>query len=193
MNKRDTSTQKLVLGAILTAVVVILQFMGAFIHLGPFSISLVLIPIVIGSAICGTAMGAWLGLVFGVIVLVSGDAGAFFAVNVPGTIITVISKGILCGIASGLAYHIFSKINNVLGVVVAAIACPVVNTGVFLVCCYTFFYDVLVDWAMTAGFSSDISKYMIFGLVGANFLAELLINIILSPVIVRILQIKKNL
>ena len=39
-------TKKLVLGAILTALVIILQMMGSFIRFGMFSISLVLVPMV---------------------------------------------------------------------------------------------------------------------------------------------------
>ena len=52
-NKGKINTQKLVITAILTALVIVLQFMGSFIRFGMFSISLVLIPIVIGSALCG--------------------------------------------------------------------------------------------------------------------------------------------
>ena len=94
-NKRKLTTQELVLGAILTAIVVVLQLMGSFIKFGPFSISLVLIPIVIGAATCGTAIGAWLGLMFGFVVLISGDAAAFLSVNSFGTIVTVLLKGTL--------------------------------------------------------------------------------------------------
>ena len=75
--------QRLTLGAILTALVVVLQLLGSFIHLGMFSVSLVLIPIVVGAATCGPWIGGWLGLAFGVTVLLSGDAAAFLAVNVP--------------------------------------------------------------------------------------------------------------
>ena len=50
MNRKKMSTQTLVLGAVMTALVALLQYMGAFIKLGPFSITLVLIPIVIGAA-----------------------------------------------------------------------------------------------------------------------------------------------
>ena len=46
--KRAISTQSLTLGALLTAMVVVLQLLGSFIRFGPFSISLVLVPIVIG-------------------------------------------------------------------------------------------------------------------------------------------------
>lgn len=98
MKTQKMSTQSLVLCAIMTALVIILQFMGAFIKLGTFSISLVLVPIVIGAAICGVGAGAWLGFVFGIVVLLSGDAAAFLAVSVPGTIITVLAKGTACGL-----------------------------------------------------------------------------------------------
>ena len=60
MKKTNTkmSTQTMVLGAVLTALVVILQLMGGFIRLGMFQISLVLLPIVIGAATCGIGVGA---------------------------------------------------------------------------------------------------------------------------------------
>jgi uncharacterized membrane protein len=111
MNRKNVSlsTRNLVMYAILTAVVVLLQFMGSFIRLGPFSVSLVLVPIVIGAAILGAKAGAWLGFVFGLVVLLSGDAAAFLAVNVPGTIITVLVKGTLAGCVTGLVYKALSK------------------------------------------------------------------------------------
>ena len=52
MLKSKIRTEKVVLGAVLTALVVVLQMLGAFIRFGPFSISLVLVPIVIGAAMC---------------------------------------------------------------------------------------------------------------------------------------------
>ena len=102
MNNQKSSTQTIVLCAILTAIVVLLQLLGSFIRFGPFSISLVLLPIVIGAATCGVRAGAWLGFIFGLVVLLSGDASAFLAVNAPGTIITVLAKGIACGFFAGL-------------------------------------------------------------------------------------------
>ena len=86
---RRQQTQTLVLGAIFTALVIILQFMGAFIRFGPFSISLVLIPIVIGAATCGVGIGTWLGFIFGAVVLASGDAATFLGIDVLGTVLTV--------------------------------------------------------------------------------------------------------
>ena len=85
---------------LLTAIVVVLQAMAVAIRFGVFNITLVLVPIVVGAALYGWKAGAWLGFVFGVVVLFT-DAGAFLAVNVPGTIITCILKGALAGAAAG--------------------------------------------------------------------------------------------
>ena len=189
--QKKPSTQNLVLAAILTALVIILQFMGAFIKFGPFSISLVLIPIVIGAASCGKGIGAWLGLIFGIIVLVSGDAAAFLAINPLGTVLTVLLKGTAAGYLAGLTYKAFEKRNKTLSVALAAIVCPLINTGIFLLGCFAFFMSAISEWASAFGFGNNVVEYMIFVLVGANFLFELLTNIILSPIIVRLLNIRK--
>lgn len=189
-NLNKMSTKVIALCSIMTALVIILQFMGSFIRFGTFSISLVLIPIVIGTATCGTAAGAWLGLVFGLMVLISGDASLFLAINAPGAIITVLLKGIACGYLAGLVYKLISQKNRYLAVILSAIVCPLVNTGIFLLGCRLFFWDTISAWATEAGF--NVAKYIIFGLVGGNFLFELGLNIIISPVIVRLLNIRSK-
>lgn len=190
-SKKKMSTETLVLAAILTALVVVLQSMGSFVRFGMFSISLVLIPIVIGAATCGVKIGTWLGFVFGVVVLMSGDAAAFLAINIPGTIITVLVKGIACGLMAGLAYKALEKKNRYVAVVAAAIVCPVVNTGIFLLGSALFFLDTIAQWGAAEGYTS-VGEYILFVLVGGNFLFELGTNIILSPVIVRLLNIRKK-
>ncbi len=190
-NKSKESTKKLVLGAVLTALVVVLQLLGSFIHLGPFSISLVLVPIVIGAAMCGYKIGGWLGLVFGVAVLLSGDAAAFFTVDVVGTIVTVLVKGTLCGLLAGITYKLVERHNQYLAVMLAAVVCPVVNTGVFLLGCKIFFMSTITQWGIAEGFSNAAS-YMFLGLAGGNFIFELVTNIILAPVILRVINFKNR-
>lgn len=191
MTNKKQQTQKLVLSAVLTALVVVLQLLGTFVRFGPFAISLVLIPIVIGAATCGYKIGAWLGFVFGVVVLLSGDATAFFAINVPGTIITVLLKGTLCGLISGLVYKVIEKYNGYVAVIAAAIVCPIVNTGIFLIGCSVFFLDTIAEWGTGAGFTNTAS-YMFLGLAGGNFIVELIANIILAPIISTIIKLNKN-
>ncbi len=186
--KNRELTYKLVGTALLTAIVVVLQIVGGAIKVGTFSISLVLMPIVVGAALFGIWSGAWLGLVFGVMVMATGDAALFLAVNVPGTIITVLAKGILAGLAAGAVYKLLEKKNKYVATLLASIASPVVNTGVFLIGCAVFFMDTIKSWAGDA----PVFKYMIVGLVGFNFILELAINLVLNPVIVRIVDIGKK-
>ena len=186
----NEKTKVLVGTGILTAVVVVLQALVSGIRFGPFSITLVLIPIVVGAALYGFKSGAWLGFVFGAVVLAT-DAGAFLAVSVPGTVITCILKGVLAGLAAGLVYKLLEEKNRYAAVIAAALVCPVVNTGIFLLGCSIFFMDTISEWAAGAGFESA-SAYMILGMVGLNFVVETVVNIVLSSVIVRILNIIKK-
>lgn len=189
-NKR-MSTETLVLAALMTALVVILQFMGAIVRLGPFQCSLVLMPIVIGAAMCGPKISAWLGFVFGMVVLLNGDAAAFLTVNAIGTVITVLTKGTLCGLCAGLVYNLLKEKNKYLAVFAAAIVCPIVNTGVFLIGCFLFFFKTVEAWGLAMGFENTI-EYMFLGLVGGNFLFEMITNIVLCPAIVRVLNLRKK-
>ena len=188
--KNRKQLETLVLGGILTALVVVLQYMGSFIKFGPFSISLVLIPIVIGAATCSTKISTWLGFVFSVVVLAL-DASAFLAISVPGTVITVLLKGTACGLTAGLAYKLLYKKNEYAAVIAAAIVCPITNTGIFLLGCVVFFFKTIQEWGIGAGYANAI-EYMFLGLAGGNFLFEMATNIILCPVIIRILNIRKK-
>lgn len=191
MSNAKSQTRKLALGAIFTALVIVLQLLGSFIRFGPFSISLVLVPIVLGAALGDFKIGGWLGFIFGAAVLLSGDAAAFLAVNAPGTVATVLLKGTLCGVAAGAVYKLLESKNRYLAVITAAIACPVVNTGIFLLGCKFFFMETVAEWGLALGFE-NVTEYMFFGLAGGNFLFELAANIILAPIILRVINIFKK-
>ena len=195
VKKTKMSTRTMVTGALLTALVIILQFVGASIKLGPFSVSLVLIPIAIGAITCGKTVGTWLGFVFGVVVLASGDAAPFWAVNTPGTIITVLLKGMACGFASGIVYELLIKAfgknrrnMTYVAATIAALVCPIVNTGVFLLGCLVFFMDTVKEWAG----GGNVGTYMIVGLVGINFIFEMAVNIVFAPAISHIVKVIKK-
>ena len=183
----NQKTYKIVGMGILTALVIVLQVFASAIKLGPFSITLTLVPIVVGSALYGWKCGGWLGAVFGAVVLISGDAAAFLAINVFGTIITCLLKGALAGTLAGLTYKALEKKNKVAAAVAAAIVCPVTNTGVFLIGTVLFFLDEVRQWGVDGGYN-NVFVYMIAAFVGLNFLIELGINLILSPSIVTILK-----
>ena len=186
------SARTLTLAAMLTAIVVVLQVLANFIQPVPgVSISLVLVPIVIGAALLGPVIGAWLGLAFSVTVLVSGGATAFFPISAAGTVITVLVKGTCAGFLAGLVYKALESKNRYLAVICAAIVCPTVNTGLFLVGCRLFFWPTISSWGAAAGFSNPVA-YAFLGLAGINYLVELGINIVLAPVILRLVNLGRQ-
>ena len=190
MEKR-ISTRTLTGLALFTAIVFVLQFFGAAIRFGAFSISLVLIPIVVGAALYGPWAGARLGFVFCLVVLLSGDAAPFLAVNPLGTVLTVLVKGTASGFCAGLIYRALEKVNGWLAAIAAAVTAPVVNTGIFLLGCLLFFLPTITEWGKAAGFE-NVGLYMVTAFVGLNFLFELAVNLILSPVIVRLVKLGRQ-
>lgn len=185
--------RKLTLAAMLTAVVVVLALLGTAIRFGVFNINLALVPIVIGAAMLGVWYGAWFGFVNAMVILLSGDAALFFSFNEIGTVITVLLKGILAGLIAGAVYSLVSSKNKYAAVLLAALICPVVNTGIFVLGCRVFFWKHIPAIAEIIGVSVESNSKFVFGvLVGLNFPAELVVNMVLAPVIARILGISED-
>lgn len=181
--------------ALLMAMVVVMQALSGIIPpVGGFSISLVLIPIVLGAAAFGPGAGALLGATFGVVVFVNCITGAdpggqmVFQANAFLCFLVVMGKGTLAGLAAGIFYKILHGKNPYIAMLCAAIVCPVVNTGTFIACMLMFFADVLSVWA--AG--GDLIAYVLSGLVLMNFVPELIINVVFSPAGQRILHTVKK-
>lgn len=183
MNKK---TKTLVGIGLFTAIVVVLQLLGQFIKFGPVSISLVLLPIVIGSAIYGPSAGAILGGAFSIVVLSQPDTSFFYGMSVYGTVLVVLAKGILCGWLAGLSYKLFAKKSTILAVAFSAVVCPVVNTAIFFGGCMSFFYKDL------SAVSDNVMMYVVTVFIGLNFIVELLVNVLCCPVIVRLIKIGKK-
>ena len=181
---RNQKIKQMAAVALLMALVVVMQFVGGLIPpVSGFSISLVLIPVVLGSALYGPGVGALLGGTFGAIVYINCVTGAdvggamVLQANPLLCFLVVMGKGILAGAASGWVYQLLKNVNSYVAMLCAAIICPVVNTGVFIVCMLSFFKDVLSVWAG----GGDLVAYILSGLVLLNFVPELIINVVFSP------------
>lgn len=183
---KNVKVGKMVGIALLMAMVVVLQFVSSMIPpIGFVSISLVLIPIVLGAATYGVGAGALLGTTFAVVTIINCITGAdvggamIFQANPILCIVVVLAKSVLAGVASGLVYRLLAKCNGYVAMLAAAVVCPVVNTGIFLTCVLIFFQDVIAVWATGAG--ADVVTYVLSILLLCNFLPELLINVVFSP------------
>ena len=187
-SENSVKTRKLVILAVLTAVIVVLQVITQFIKPGFFPITLSLTPIIVGAALCGAGAGAFLGFVFSVMVLLDPATGAFLAVSIPGTVITVLLKGTLAGYIAGLVYRAVEKKNQYAAALCAGIVSPLVNTGIFFIGCLVFFADYCVQVGESVGLSGSVFYMIATVFIGANFFIELAVNVVLSGAVVMLVK-----
>lgn len=193
-NTSQNKTYRLTALGILTAIIIVLQIFTTFVHFGPFSITLALIPIVVGASMFGVGAGAYLGAVFSVVVVImcitGGDPGGFlvWSANPFMCVVMCMLKGTLAGFEAGVHYRALESTNKIVATIVAALVSPIVNTGIFILGMMIFFRDTLVSWAG----DTPVLYYIIFGLTGINFLIEVGVNVILSPVVVKIVDAVKK-
>ncbi len=188
---QNKNIKRMVGMALLMAMVIVLQMLSGIIPpIGGFTISLVLIPIVLGGAVFGVKAGTLLGATFGVIVVINCITGAdpggamVFQANPVLCILVVMAKGMLAGAGSAWVYKMVrgeaetsTPQRRYIAMLLAAAVCPIINTGVFITCMMLFFKDVLSAWAG----GGEIIAYVLSGLVLANFVPELIINVVFSP------------
>ncbi len=187
--KRKIQINKMTGIAILGAIVVVLQLFSNYLPpLGTVSITLSLIPIVVGAAIYGPLAGFILGAVNGILVFFAPNTiGLFWPYGVFTTFMICVLKMALAGLVSGILYKLIYKKNNTLASIVASIIVPIVNTGLFAIAAYLFYYDLLEGFA--AG--QNVMAFLFLSFIGINFIIELFVNSILSTVVIRLTNIEK--
>ena len=194
---KHSQISKLVTLSLLSAIIVVLQLISGYLKVGPVSITLVLVPVVVGAAFYGKAAGAYLGGVFGLIVFI----GCVNGTDVGGNILFVANpyycffvcmlKGCASGFCAAAVYGLVKKWagGSITSVICAAITAPIVNTGLFCLCMAVLYRSTLIAWAS----GQNAFVYMITGLAGINFLVEVAINLVCSPAITTIIKaIKKT-
>lgn len=193
-----TKTQKMVGTGVLAAVVIVLQLLSSFsIHVGPIPISLVLIPIAIGAIIYGPASGAFLGGVFGAVVILMILAGMdpasmlMLQYNAPATIIVCLGKGILAGLVAGLINQAFRKIGKEkFGIVLGTVLCPVMNTGFYTLMVVFVFRGLMESAYKVSGYGAVFATLM--AMITVNFISELVITVVLTPVVLQIIKVVRK-
>ena len=179
-------TRKVALIGLLTALTVVLSYIKIPI-VSTATVTLVLPVVVVGAILCGPLVGAWLTVIPAITAFP--EAALFMTYNPAGTILTLLLKGILAGYAAGALYRLLVKNHPKGAIFTAAAVAPVVNTGVFLLGCYVFIWPELVALAHENGVGIGL---LLFGLAGMNFIVEMILNVVLCPALVRIVEIAKK-
>ena len=187
--------------ALMSAIVVVLQLVGSFIRFGPVSVSLVLIPIVVGAAMYGPSAGAVLGGVYGVcsflqclgLLLPSPLGMGLIAINPVFTAITCIVPRVLCGLFAGLVYKALKNIDktNFLSHSLACLTCPLLNTVFFMSSLMIFFGQT----ELMQGFMDTLGVYnplmFVLAFVGINGLVEAIACFVIATAVAKTLTLKR--
>ena len=179
--------------AILTAIIMVLHFSGAAIPAFGTKISLTLIPIALGAMILGPTAGGILGFIYGLTVYISLGVlhmdpftGFLFDHNPIMTFLICTVKTTAAGVLGGLVYRALRKKSVLLAVFVAAALVPTVNTGIFILGCFTI-YNTISQVAASSGYSAVY--FILIVCAGANYLLEMAVNMIFAPALERVIHI----
>lgn len=202
MNHSSTHAQtlRLVQIALLTALMLLLQLALGSLRIGPVTLSFSLVPLVIAAVFIGPGAGALLGLVSGVVTFVQVLTAAdpfytlLIATNPLLTALICISKTTLAGLLAGLCYRAICKVSKyrALNVILPAVVCPVINTGIFCIGMYFGFGSALQSSEVFgAAASAGLVSFILIGLAGVNFLYEVLSNVVVCPIVAKALYSSK--
>lgn len=175
---------------IFMCLVVVLQLLSNYVTFGPVSITLALIPIVVGSIIYGPYAGFLLGVFCGITVFFAPSTMAlFWPYGIVKTFILCILKTGIAGLCSGYIFKLISNKNKKLAVILSSISVPIINTGLFAIAAYILYSDLL-NSLCPEGQTTLI--YLLVGFIGFNFIIEFFVNSILSPIVYRVINIFKE-
>ncbi len=189
MNNKSLMIKKITGIAVFAGLVVVLQLFSNYVQFGPVSITLALIPIVVGSIIYGPLGGFALGAIGGFLVFIAPSTiGLFWDYGVFTTFLVCVLKMALAGMVSGLLYKAFNNKNKKVAVILSSVSVPIINTGLFAIAALLFYKDLLAN-LNTAG--QNTIAFLFFSFIGFNFLIEFAVNSILSPVVLRLVNMTK--
>ena len=180
--KQKNTTRNIVLTGLLLALEIIFQVLGNYLKIGLVNLNLTLVTIVLGAVLCGPMSAAILGFFNGIMALFAPDTLAIFMPLSPyGTVVVCLAKCTVAGIVASYLYKLLANKNKFLAVLLASIAVPVINTGLFSIGALIFFRPFL-ESGVGEQFP-NIGAFLIFGIIGLNFLVEVASTAILGPTI----------
>ena len=179
-NKTTKVTRSMVELALMSAIIIVMAMTPlGYLKTPVLSITLLTIPVAVGSIILGPKGGAFLGAVFGATSFaqaVSGGGGMtaiLFQTNPLSVTFLCFVPRILEGFLCGLIFAIFKKTKlKKAAYYIAGISCPVLNTVLFMGTVITLFYktDYIQTLVTTLGVTDPLA--FVAALVGSQGIIE---------------------
>lgn len=199
MNSKFFTAKNVALLGILIALVIVLQLFASAIPMFGITLNFSLIPIALAGILMGWIGGAIVGFSCGLVVFITmavlgQEPSTAFLFQTNPIILTVmcIGKTTVAGIVSGLLFKIIEKRNSVVAVGVSSIIIPIVNTAVYMIGIVLMKNSAAEFMGLTSS-SAGLVFSVVFGLIWLNFVLEMVINIIFTPIIYRVIKaLNKN-
>ncbi|WP_445490783.1 ECF transporter S component [Niallia sp. 03133] len=190
MNKKN-KTLRIVLLSMFTSIVILqttVPFLG-LIPIGPLSITIIQITIMIAAIVLGPKEGAIVGGVWGVITFVRAftfPTSPIAPIVFTNPLISIVPR-ILIGVVAGFIFHklLKNKIKDAAAMSIAGIAGSLTNTLLVLGLIYIFYRDPYANYL-----KMDISELLpaLLGIVGTNGVTEAILSAIFVPIISKTLM-----
>ncbi len=196
MNNDKFFTAKTVaLLGILTALVIVLQLFASAIPMFGITLNFSLIPIALAGILLGWIGGAIVGFSCGLVVFITmavlgQEPSTAFLFQSSPVILTImcIGKTTIAGIVSGLIYKVLSKRSSVFAVGVSSIIIPIINTGIYMLG-IVLMKNHVAEFMSLDSSSAGLVFSVVFGLIWLNFVLEMAINTIFTPIIYRVIKV----
>lgn len=195
-NQKKFNTTKMVQLAVLIAIIFVMAFTPlGYIKTPLIDMTLIVVPVAVGAVVLGPLAGAILGFTFGLTSLIlsfSSPLGAMMTdINPAFRVITCIVPRVLCGWLAGLVYVAMKKGKKTqkLSVFFGNLACPVLNTILFMSTMMLFYYNTptVQAWASEEGYGSILA--VVVAIVGINGLVEAIACVIIGSALTKALQV----
>ncbi|MBQ8197097.1 MAG: ECF transporter S component [Clostridia bacterium] len=194
MNSKFFSAKNIALLGVLIALVIVLQLFASAIPMFGVTLNFSLIPIALAGILLGvwggTIVGFTCGLVLFITTAVLGqEPSTAFLFQTNPVILTVIciGKTTLAGLVSGLLYKLISNRSEFFAVTVGSIIIPIINTGIYMLGMVLMKQSV-ADFLSLSSASASVVFVGVFALIWLNFVLEIAITTIFTPLIHRVLK-----
>jgi uncharacterized membrane protein len=195
MNSKFFTAKNVALLGILIALVIVLQLFASAIPMFGVTLNFSLIPIALAGILVGWVGGAIVGFSCGVVVFITmavlgQEPSTAYLFQTNPLILTAmcIGKTTIAGIVSGLLYKLVSKYNSSIAVAVGSVAIPVVNTGIYMLG-IVLMKESAAEFMGLSSSGAGVVFSVVFGLIWLNFILEMAINTVFTPVIYRVIKV----
>lgn len=193
MSNTSSKVRETALTAVLAAIVLLMAFTPlGYLRLGPMSITLLVVPVVIGGITLGPVRGGFLGAVFGATSFAQcfmGDVSgaAMVAISPLATALACFIPRILIGVVAGFLFPAIKKVSKSTPVafIATAVAGTLTNTILFIAMVVGFFQNSFFGggpfWTIFISFFSvNVAVELVVGVVVSAALSAVLDRFVLS-------------